>query len=538
MISYKDYLLLWFKCCINDLQTQLSSSPATIPYSPLSMFVQKHGIISGSKVTSSAFMQDFLALVNPREFPPLEPICVSDPTSSIDKMVCILMQLKGFFKRHGLVSVSYFSYLRKHMDNSEIAWEMLHLIFLVTFLSKSSGGTFITQQITKFFNDLFQSAGSTDGVLLQTTIWMLNEGLQKFKGGSELETSSLKGYEELSQVITKESFKETVISFPLPIPFKNKAVTTENCPEIKPAIPQKQNTDATIIKKLKVELKEKVKEIMRLKDEVKETESLLHDYQQVHKTLEDKLNNYENIEELYKESLLEIGELQVKLRGMDRIKEELEKTINDNMDLRETLKFYKNENSNLRNTIVPSPPLEKTNDSYTFLRSPKCSSDSSSTPTSERRSPANLEKQLVEKFFLTQTAAVSTQTEQTGDTFGKMVESFQKLSKEQSVHQAILCRFKETIKSLKATCRKYRQEYLAILQLARQIRNRYLVATEERGREERCESVGKTTLGVLLTGIICAASASITYLACKHTQSILCNDIRFPFMLFTSIACI
>ncbi len=550
MFPVKDYLLVWFKCCLSELHTR-ASQLTTPSYSQLSVFLQKHAFVSPELILAPAFMQDFLALVNPKEFQSLEPVCSSDPASDIDKLVCLLMQLKGFFKRRGLTAMQYFSRLRKTIDSPDTSWELLHLIFFVTFLSKDSSGTVLGGQVAKFFSEVFLGAG-TNAVLLQSTVQALHTVFDKFRASSEA-APPFAGYEELAQVMLKDWTCDRIQEVIVP---ERKAerraseswiLTEEKSLSLSRSVvsvPDKEPSDQ--VKKLKCELKERADKILGLKERLKSVEQLLCDFRQTHRVLEDKVRQYQNVESLYKQSLLEIGDLRVRLKKSDDLKEELSRANAENADLKETIKFYKSENSNLRSSMR-SPTMDKT-DSYSgasFLKSPRGEANSGqmgagNTSGNMVTSPSNLEKQIVEKYFSTMSVSVEVQTDGSSperlehilrekeDNLQKMVVCFQRLVREQQVQQTVINRFREKLDSLQGISAVYARTNERAVKLARTLQINVAAEKQhgEQGEEgtilldrapgrRRTRSAMKTTLGMLLAGIVCAASTSITYLVCK-----------------------
>jgi len=534
MLSPKDYLVLWFKNCLSDLHSQLSESPVTYQHSPISTFMHKHGTAVGPEITAPSFMQDFISLVNPKEFPPFEPICPGDPVSSQDKLVFLLMQIKGFFKRRGLISAEYFAYLRKNLEHSDTSWEILHLVFVACFMSNGNGINTSAQLIMRFFNESLNC--NTDGPILQSTIWIINEGLRKFQPNIDNpNSSSIKGFEELTEIVIKSQFQEapihTVKSMPLletaaPPETAEIGVETTNSPRI-----SQFSSPTNEIQMPMTVAKENLNKIVKLKSKIKNLEQLITDYRQTQSDLEEKLKMFQKYVTLYEDSLCEIRELQEKLKSAENFKTEVEKLQCENFNLQETVKFYKNENNTLKNALSNASSPDKSHSpsnvtsshinnetsslsNYYIIKSPH-SPASSSCENVEQKSPGNLEKQIMEKFFLIQTKTASVQTDQTGDIYKKISNWFYRVFKELHAQATILNKYKDKIEILKATCNKNSQEYKNILLDMRKMKENFTKLRNHKEKRKAKENPGNA-INLWLNGIVFAATASLTYLACKY----------------------
>ncbi len=561
MFPANDYLLVWFKCCLSELRNR-ASQVLMLPYSNLSIFLQKHPSVSSELVTGSDFMQDFLALVNPKEFQPLEPVCATEPASGVDKQVCLLMQLKGFFKRRGFTAAGYFSRLRNTIDTSETNWEILHLIFLVTFLisKDSSNGTLPAGQVSKFFSQLFATSSGTNAVLLQSTLQELCSVLAHFVPNNDSAPPFI-GYEELAQIMLTDSASERK-----PIVAERKAARRASDGRLQryveertadaicaamavnvstPPAESASPTAAAKFQKLAAEVKQKGDKIVALKERLKSADQLICDFRQTHRLLEEKVRQYQYYESLYKQSLLDMGDLQVQLKDVQTLKEDLSRATAEAADLKETLKFYKTENSNLR-TTMRSPGPESFSTSASALRSPDPpnilvdrrpstgSVENNGTPAT----PTNLERQILESCFTTppptEESGVQTDTDgrlldelhhklrEKEDNLQKMIDCFRRLADYQETQKEVVNNLREKVDKMQETCAKYLEVHARTMRLAKTLeinnrQNRFAPTTINQPGEgqSRSRSVKKATIGILLTGIVCAASASITYIVCK-----------------------
>ena len=437
MLSYKDYLLVWFKCCVNDLYAKEYDN--TIPYSSASPFLAKYKLISEDIITNPEFMQDFLSLINPKEFPSFDSVC----DSFLDRINCILMQLRGFFKRHGFIAASYFSYLKKYANEYDARWKILELIFLVGFLNKTTCHTKLSKFIGEFFQNLFYF-DDIDSILFQVTIWMLNNGFNKLKGNVNENRQKLKGFEELSNFIAKV-FTINGTKFLL----DDKALLVINS-IVDIFIPKKKEKLKTsrIINSESNSLvvsKNQSKENNKLKEKIKEYEKIINDYTNSNRKVKSCLTKYNDLKENYERSLNMIRELKEELINKKKMEYELEINIDENSDLKEIVKFYKNENNRLRLSTKESIETE-----INSTRS--CESFSS-----------DLQSQLVEKLFLTTTKEVASQTDKNLLVKRSIKKNLERLVMHQELQKNTMKIIIKSIDNLKWKCCKNKKSLDEIL---------------------------------------------------------------------------